>query len=149
MTPQIRDIEPPVSAAQLKAAEHALGVRLPAAYRAFLLQHNGGQPVPDRFRLADGSGPESVAWFLAVHEREDGLVSLAATYRPYLHADLLPIASDPFGNLVCIGTQGGNEGKVYFWLHESEPPPGEALPHAGCKLVAASFAAFLNAFEPA
>ena len=149
MKPQIRDIEPAVSAAQLQAAETALGVQLPAAYRAFLLRHNGGQPVPDRFRLADGSGPEVVAWFLAVHDREDGLASLATTYRPHLPAGLLPVAADPFGNFVCIGTRGRNAGKVYFWLHEGESPADAALPHAGCKLVAASFDAFLDAFEPA
>jgi hypothetical protein len=150
MKPEISNIEPAVSAAQLDAVQEELGVTFPEPYRAFLLAHNGGQPVPNTFR-ADGGGAslEVVGWFFAVHGREDGLASLARTYRPHLHGDLLPIASDPFGNLICLGVKGSNEGRVYFWLHESGEAPGAPIPNADCRLVAATFDQFLSSFVKA
>src|SRR4029450_8976285 len=33
----------------------------------------------------------------------------------------VPIASDPAGNYVLLGTTGTTRGKVYFWDHEQEP----------------------------
>jgi len=36
---------------------------------------------------------------------------------------------------------------TFFWLRESEHAPATPIPHADCHFVAASFDAFMNAFE--
>jgi hypothetical protein len=35
----------------------------------------------------------------------------------YLPASLLAFAEDSGGDLLCIGTQGTQRGRVYFWNH--------------------------------
>lgn len=146
MQPHIRITAPTLGTVALEKAEALLGVELPEPYRTFLLQHNGGQPVPDRFIPADSSEHEVLAWFISVADRDDGLVALAKTYRPYLHPNLLPIASDPFGNLICLGVRGDQMGQVFFWLHETALAPGEPLPNTGCRGIADSFTAFMGSF---
>lgn len=32
----------------------------------------------------------------------------------------MPIATDSFGNKLCIGVKGKHYGKIYFWDHENE-----------------------------
>jgi len=34
-----------------------------------------------------------------------------------LPADLLPVAQDPGGNLLCVGIRGPRSGRVFFWDH--------------------------------
>lgn len=149
MRPHIHSTEPALGANQLNDVESRLGLKLPPSYRAFLLRHNGGQPTPDKFVPEDHASPEVLAWFMAVNDRDDGLVALARSYRPHLHRDLLPIASDPFGNLICLGVQGDHTGQVFFWLHEGGLPPQTPLPNEDCRCVAASFNAFMASFVKA
>lgn len=146
MKPKIISIETAISPAQLEAAEKELGVFLPEPYRDFLLEYNGGQPVPSTFRLADGKSLEVIGWFFSIQNKDDGLVNLAKTYQAYLHGDLLPIAADPFGNLICLGVKGRYIGQIYFWLHERELPSNTPLPNAECHLVASSFDEFMGRF---
>ncbi len=148
MKPKIINAESAISLHQLQAAEKELGLAFPEAYRTFLLQHNGGQPEPNTFRFDDGKSLEVVGCFFSIDEQEDSLANLAKTYRPYLHSDLLPIATDPFGNLICVATKGAHRGQVFFWLHEGDSLSETPIPRADCRLVATSFDAFMNAFEP-
>lgn len=146
MKPRINTLEPPVSSAQLDAIEKELGIFLPESYRSFLLAHNGGQPVPNTFQFVDGKTIEVIGWFFSIQNEDDGLVSIAKAYQNYLHRELLPIAADPFGNLICIGVKGSHAGQIYFWLHESELPRNTPLPNAECRLVAPSFDEFISGF---
>jgi cell wall assembly regulator SMI1 len=147
MKPEIINVEPAISLFRLQAAERELGLAFPEVYRSFLLHHNGGQPEPNTFRFNDGKSLEVVGWFFSIDDQEDSLVNLVKIYRPYLHKDLLPIASDPFGNLICVAVSGKHEGQIFFWLHESEHAPETPIPHTDCRFVAASFDAFMNTFE--
>ncbi|TQV72571.1 SMI1/KNR4 family protein [Exilibacterium tricleocarpae] len=146
MIPIINSTAAPVSPAQLRQAEKELGLLLPQPYRDFLLKHNGGEPVPNTFRFADGKTREVLNWFFSIEDKEDSLVDLAKAYRGCLHSDLLPIAADPFGNLVAIGVKGTCLGQIYFWLHETELPADTPLPNRDCLLVASSFNVFINGF---
>ncbi|MCP9488803.1 MAG: SMI1/KNR4 family protein [Solirubrobacteraceae bacterium MAG38_C4-C5] len=127
MTPSFEEAAPPASEEQIVAAERELGVRLPAAYRAFLAEHNGGYLDPAHFdhevlveRLFS-AGPTQV------EELED-LVSVRRTYSGPgsdhdLPAFLLPVAGDPFGNLVCLSVESDTgESIVHLWDHEVADP---------------------------
>ncbi len=99
------------------------GVVLPAEYKAFLLQSNGGMPTPDCFVVPGFHGQgSSLNSFYGIHNgREHHQLDRACeTYEDRVPADLIPIASDACGNNICIGWKGEREGKVYFWDHEDE-----------------------------
>ena len=126
--------------------ERLLGVTLPGDYRLFLLAHNGGRPTPDGFlKSRDESDRDAIDWFLGVQAgAHNDLLSYVETYRDRIPPDLLPIAHDPFGNLVCLAVAGPRSGWVYFWDHEEEAPEGEAPDYRNVAPIARSLYAFLD-----
>ncbi len=135
--------------AAIAAFEASRGFRLPSEYREFLLATNGGKPEPCAFQLALRSGPYTdsiVHWFLGLGDTmAASLESFAALMAGRMPAELLPIAPDPGGNLVCLGVKGDVRGKVYFWDHERERTPAD---WSNVDLVADSFDAFLRGLTP-
>lgn len=129
--------EPPASADAIDAAEQELvakGQRLPPSYRAFLAQHDGGQPKLECFRYQQGAEEREgvINEFLGVRPVPPpgtNLLITAGLLRGRIPDGVLPIANDPYGNLICIDTRGGLDGPVLFWDHEFEKedgPPDDA-----------------------
>ncbi len=111
----------------LDELEKRLSISLPDQYRTWLLKFNGGQPVPGRFSLDGGETLDGVAWFFAVHDGEFNNFETEFIYwtqtTKRLPDNLVPIATDGSGNLICLSFGGDDKGKVYFWEHESEAEP--------------------------
>ena len=151
MTPQMYDTEAPISDADLDALEERLRITLPAEYRAWLLKYNGGRPVPGTFQYKHETGPYTdgrIAWFFAVYDGqfENFERKFQAFKRPQrspvrLPDDLVPIARDGFGNLICMAFDGPNKGKIYFRDHEEEGPHPS---YDNCHLIADSFQEFID-----
>jgi hypothetical protein len=97
-------------------------VLLSAEYKQFLLASNGGCPIPNVFEVPGWHGQASGSlFFYGIHEDPDySLDSACKTYDERVPADLIPIATDAFGNNICIGWKGERQGKIYFWDHEDE-----------------------------
>lgn len=136
--------------AHVRALEARLGRSLPADYREFLLLHNGGRPRERVFEFVLRNGKPSdsaVDCFLALHDGastnlERNLEILQGRIPP----DVLPIADDPFGNVVLIGLDGSVRGRIYFWDHEEEP---DSQPDwSNIDLVADSFDSFMSVLKP-
>ena len=110
----------PEAIAEFEARRHVV---LPPEYKQFLLTSNGGSPSPDVFEVPrwHGWGSE-LNYFYGIHDgdRLERLDRACNTYEERIPADLIPIASDAFGNKVCIGWKGKRLGKIYFWDHEDE-----------------------------
>lgn len=120
-------------------------LRLPEDYRRFLATHNGGRPIPDAFRFKSGEGGSLVDGFFHIGlEKDYGLIQNRKSYKDRIPSDLLPIACDPFGNLICIATRGSNYGRVYFWDHEREADDGESADYSNVRLIADAFSGFLE-----
>lgn len=143
----MEDTKQPVTDSQLDSLEGRLKVVLPKEYRSWLLKYNGGHPLRARFIRKGISGPYSdgvVAWFFAVHEGQ--YENFESKYRFWilrekrLPADLVPIARDPFGNLICLAFDGPYKGRVYFWRHEEE---ADEPSYDNCDLIADSFSEFI------
>ena len=99
------------------------GVVLPAEYKAFLLESNGGRPTCDCFAIPGFHGQGSMMnSFYGIHNgAEHHQLELAVeTYDGRIPVDLIPIAADAGGNSICIGWIGERQGKIYFWDHEDE-----------------------------
>lgn len=125
--------QPPVSADQLAAAEQQLadlGQRIPPSYKAFLAEHDGGEPVRNGFSYAGEGEVENgeVQVFLGIAPSPDGdLVSKAKVMRDRVPPGVIVIADDPGGNHICLDSRDGRDGPVLFWDHEYESdPPDEA-----------------------
>ncbi len=128
---------------KLKLFELDNKLSLPPDYRAYLIKHNGGKPCPNHFKIPFSEGDISrIHHCYGLHSGPTYL-RLDYSYQTYLHRipmHLLPIADDPFGNLILIGTAGNVLGKVYFWEHELE---NETCSFAPMKLLSDTFGDFL------
>jgi hypothetical protein len=130
----------------LAKLEKSIGCDLPLSYRTFLLECNGGRPLPSHFsfttreeRKKDGS----VHYFFSVHTGRTGNLEKKALLRgERIPNDFLPIAADPFGNLILIGINRWNFGKIYFWDHELEAVPPSIK---NISKIADSFELFIDA----
>jgi len=106
--------------------EKTVSLKFPEEYRKHLLKYNGGQCSPNEFSfIENGKKTNScVDWFLAIYDGEyDNLSDYIKTYKldeKRLPADIIPIANDPGGNLICISCGKEDNGAIYFWDHEKE-----------------------------
>lgn len=155
MSVVIQDSAAPVTEEDLAQAEMHMGRSIPAAYRTFLLVHNGGRPIGAMFEIHGGSGTgkvtdmSRVGWFFGINtgRHYNNLEDVVDVYRGRIPPNIFPIADDPFGNVIGISTAGEQAGTVYFWDHELEVEPGET-PHPNSLLfVAPSFEEFLNSLH--
>ncbi len=122
----IHDSKPKLSEAELEEFEEEIGRRLPSAYRDFLLAHNGGRPVPNVFAISVAN-ESAVHFFFGLHTgRTSNLRRYRDIYRGRIPEDLLPIALDVVGNVVCLGLAGEGAGKVFLWDSEAEGGSGTA-----------------------
>ena len=139
---------------QFKKVEEQIGVTLPADYASFLVEYGG--------TTLDG-GDEYVA-FPYLEEYPRGKIGLLnvffgiipgngydivdnyLAYKGRMPFNLLPIANDPGGNVICLAIYGEDEGKVYFWDHEEEDVVDEGIEPSrdNLYLVAHSFEEFIN-----
>lgn len=149
MVLQINNPGPPLTEADILALEGRLSLALPELYRRFLLDYNGGEPEPAEFQFKHEHGPytdSTVEYFFSVggvpdNRSFDWNYNLYKVEEDRLPHNMVPIAHDPGGNLICISMAGIDAGAVFFWDHEAEtePPSYENL-----HLVADDFQEFLN-----
>ena len=115
--------------------EKEFNIMLPQDYRKFMLKNNGGKPVPvDRWNFSfiengtDTMTDSIVSFFEKFYSEKttkdddlkEGYAALLRTEQ--IPANLLPIADDPFGNIIFLSAAGEDYGKVYFGNTELEVP---------------------------
>lgn len=146
----------------VRAFEAYIGHPLPADYRQFILQHNGGRPEPDAFTLnIFGRDEEDVVMcFFPLRGLELGKVEvedleelrtwplhcawddlrhdLVHLYERSLDPALLPIGTDGSANYFCLVLNGPQQGAVLFLENEM----------ADTVQLAPSFTAFLASLRP-
>jgi cell wall assembly regulator SMI1 len=148
MATTIQNASGSLSMERLKSIERKYNIDFPPEYRHFLLAYNGGQPQPSAFYFKHTNGSYSdscVDWFLAIYDEDysnfENYFDRYKGHLPRVPDELVPIAHDPGGNLICIAVKGENRGAIYFWDHERE----EELPtYRNVHLVADSFNEFLE-----
>jgi hypothetical protein len=128
----------------IKKFEDKYEIKLPKAYKEFLLLHNGGKPVIRRFKTAEGTMTSSVMLFFPLSEETE--FNLENYYRIYTEgsivpSNMMPIGIDPADSLICLQIE--DEDKVYFcdmdYFEEDEELRKEFI-----LLVADNFSTFLN-----
>lgn len=140
---------PAVDRAAIEAVATRLKLPFPDEYVAFLLAHNGGRVSPREFPITGcrRSAGGMVGVFFNVGTGDS--VDLAGEYRTFrrrIPPGLLPIASDPGGNLICLACSGERAGQVLFWeqAFEANTDEGEKVGWGNVFLIAASLADFFR-----
>lgn len=145
---RIEDSAGPAPARAVERLERRrIAGKLPAPYRRFLLTHNGGKPVPAGFTLPGPRRPYrdgEVRAFLGIDVENYDLETWCDIYRGRMPDELMPIALDPLGNVICLAIRGKQRGAVFFWDHERETHPAD---WSNVERVAGSFKEFLDLLE--
>jgi hypothetical protein len=104
--------------------QRKLTLPIPACYREFLKANNGGRPSPRGFEFKDTQGKvhkSNVHYFFGLHSGRIGsLARQFETYYDRIPLGLLPIARDPFGNVILLKLTIKRDAPVFFWDHELE-----------------------------
>jgi hypothetical protein len=124
---EMTEVGSPVSEQQIRDLETQMESRLSRDYREFLLKYNGGRPTPAFFPIRgyDKSAFGEIRYFFGINIKMNSLNILwnFEIYHGRLPLNLILIAGDDVGNVICISTAGWNEGFVYFWDHDAEHIP--------------------------
>ena len=149
----------PADLDEIAQVEEQIGANLPKEYRAFLEHYNGGYPEPDRFRFHAkymGNSFENHPFgeraildrFLGVYIGEfDNLKTYLKVYKGRIPSNMIPVAHDPGGNLVCLAIKGDDYGKVFYWRHDEEVEDGEIPDYKNIYYIADNFEQFTSSFE--
>lgn len=140
---------PPIGEADVVAIEQELGFSLPKDYRAFLLAHNGGRPEPDGFPIEglDNNPFGMIQVFMGIN---DEIESCNLNWKYHIFNDRLPdnllaIACDGGGDLICLSLYGDDAGAVVFWdAHQETDGPS----YENVYRIADSFPEFLDSIQP-
>jgi ankyrin repeat protein len=157
MKPKIEQRGKELTEARLTEVEKMFNIRLPDAYRAFMLENNGGHPEPNLVCRKRGKEPVWLCRYFYVIDSGRDFDDWISNFKAMKDVELsrlpprlVPIAEDPGGDRFCISVLGKDAGKIYFWNHEEEfrlDSPDSGIPDdSGISLVADSFEQFLNQF---
>ncbi|AEV68939.1 SMI1/KNR4 family protein [Acetivibrio clariflavus] len=120
---------------------------LPLDYKEFISNHNGEDLERDTFYFRNSWGEEedSVVHYFFLIDSENDYDDFESEYEFWvvderLPKDVIPIARDPFGNLICISVSEDSYGKVLFWDHEKDDDECFSI-------IADSFTEFYNMLE--
>lgn len=143
---RIEGAERSVGPEAIELFERVLGRKFPKEYRNFLLEYNGGSIVPNCFNFINGEQGSLIHFFYKINSKNNynDLLSGTRLFGQRIPPDFIPIASDPFGNQICIAIGGPEYGKIYFWDHEFEVDDGYQATIDNMKLIAHNFSGFLD-----
>jgi hypothetical protein len=153
----LSDCRPVVSREVIKSVSAKIGLPFPKLYVDFLLAHNGGSVenlrlLPRRFPLQrckqDTHGLIQVFFNVSTGD----VVNLAREYKVFrdrIPTGLLPIASDPGGNLICLACKGKGKGQVFFWDQnfEANTDEGEKVGWDNVYFIAGSLEKFFRGLD--
>jgi cell wall assembly regulator SMI1 len=119
----LRSVGPATTEQRVRDFEARLGRTLPASYREFILRYNGGDPLCGDICAYDDAGqiahvgPQIESFFSLDAPHEHTAITTPADHVWPQPPHLLPIASDPFGNLFALDLRLESP-EVVFLDHE-------------------------------
>jgi len=140
------DSEKNITKSDIYLLEAKLGINLPIEYKDFLLLHNGGRPEKDHYGFVENDNGSVLDWFFAIY-KGDNCINLLKEFLRHenrIPKEFIPIARDPGSNIVCLGVNGSEYGKVYFWEFDQAVPYGEEPNFDNMYLLANNFTDFIN-----
>lgn len=117
---EIFDSHEKLTLEQLEQFELEHNVKFPESYKNFLLKWNGGYVKPEIFMISDEQGRSVLNVFFGIGDMYDNLADFIEILEGRLPEGFIPIADDPSGNIICLGTKEPYYDQIYFWDHELE-----------------------------
>ncbi len=151
----------PTAASDLNDFERDRGIILPAPYREFLLDTNGGYgPEPCYLNVPDWNRT-SIAMFLGLTTNETNSIRRMelGNFSKEIERQLVQIAIDPGGEIFVLDLRSKTYGAIYVRAHNSAPNRPPLIDPTGFNNwddeeaelyhhVAPSFEAFLEMLQP-
>ncbi|WP_282609455.1 SMI1/KNR4 family protein [Pelagibius sp. Alg239-R121] len=148
MTVEIVKRGPVLTEEKLANFENNNQLKLPEDYKSFMLQYNGGKPVPCDFPLI-GHREESsdvvvfygVDYELKALELQKNFDSIIGYFADPAFDKFFPIANDSFNDLICLDLSDEHYGAVVFI---DRVPMWKDYTAKEIYVIADSFSAFLD-----
>jgi SMI1-KNR4 cell-wall len=121
-------------------------------YRDFL-QHYGGYAFdrlvcyPYLEPFYGGKEGSLDLFFGLIDDENYGLLNNWNIYKGRMPSNLLPIATDPGGNIICLSLDKETQEAIYFWDHSEEGIDNKSPRYSNIYLVANSFDEFMNSLH--
>lgn len=150
MKPIIESSKPDTTLTEIKLFEKRIGREFPKDYTSFLLENNGGYPIPNRYNFINKKGKEDeevISVFFGIGEGKYELGWYLTVYQDRMIEYFLPIADNGFGDKYCISLREEDFGHVYIWYHELEVDTGEKPTTENIFKLAENFSNFINSFS--
>ncbi|MGG7153456.1 SMI1/KNR4 family protein [Clostridium neonatale] len=122
-------VKPLTDCNAVEKVEKLYNIKIPADLKNCIKEYNGGRPDLEAFNT--GKSNERVFKTLLSYNKQDieNIYDVISFFRNNITEDLIPFASDPSGNYICL-----NKNKVVLWVHDN----------GSLENVANSFSEFLN-----
>jgi hypothetical protein len=110
---------------EIRGFERRNALELPQDYVRFLAQHNGGKPQKPKFTFDDEDATPTSSRISRLHGIDCQEPDLERTFRFFasqnrIPPNHLPVATDPFGNMLLMSLCPETRGEIRFWDHERE-----------------------------
>ncbi|UTR15000.1 SMI1/KNR4 family protein [Salipaludibacillus sp. LMS25] len=139
---KIKKLNRKITEKELKQFEKKNKIRLTEKYKDFLLKWNRGSPEPCLFDISKDQGTSVLNVFNGIDAQYDDLEEVIDIYEFRLPEGFIPIADDPSGNAICLGTKVPYYDHIYFWDHEQESETPDDM--SNMYFLASDIDAFLN-----
>ncbi|WP_165379650.1 SMI1/KNR4 family protein [Rickettsiales endosymbiont of Peranema trichophorum] len=130
----VADSKKKITMIDIKNVELELQTKLPTDYIAFMLKHNGGHPLRNQYPLIEifdfyryGWGSSTISdceidWFYGIYDGEynNFIEENKRKEDVGIPGNLVSIGCSSVGDVICIGVEENNSGKVYYWGHDWE-----------------------------
>lgn len=104
----------------IKIFEKKYNFDFPKIYRSFLLKYNGGETPKTKFKINRvGSDLRAFYGFGNANEHYHfNTIEKDIHFNEWLQENIIPIATNVFGDYIMIGIKDENSGKVFFRYHD-------------------------------
>lgn len=114
MATQFENNGRPSTAAQVRAFERKIGLSLPADYKNFLRETNGGRPPATALHVPAAKEDVLIDVLFGLG-RKPGILGWLAELRRDMPAGFIPIGKDPGGNILIMDLNLPDAGVIYYW----------------------------------
>jgi hypothetical protein len=141
---EIKTHSSPIRESDITNFEKNNALKLPEDYKNFMLQYNGGYPMPNSFKIKK-YGASMMDCFYGINAKTDirDMEYNKKIYKKRVPKEFLIIGADQLGNLILIGIKDKYINKIYFWWHEEESDTDEPV-YTNIYMIADNFNTFLN-----
>ena len=131
--------------------EKEIETALPFEYRQFLIQTGGETPKKNSFSIGSGGEVwETDVSFFGLQTGAYCLYSVPDNFKEYvgrIPRHLVPIGSDPGGNLICISVAEGTHGQIFFADHDYFTYDDQEPAEDGAQFLSLSFQDFFGSLR--